>query len=639
MKAMNDTNRAYFFAAVCGLCLALLACSNPSGGGGTPTPVVTGVSITSTATEAVKGFTLALSARVNWSSGAATNESVWTLSGASHPKTKITPNGLLTVNIGETSGEITVRAAYAANPAVGAEKTLTVKNPDTAPNVTGIAINGDSSVAKGGAVSLTADVTTDTDGADASVTWSITTAGTAAGTVLGNVTGSSAVLHVDSGETNTSIKVKIVSNLDDTQTAEKTVTVTAPPPPPPPSQALDFTTEANANLLGLYPGAAGYAGAAAVIDAMDWRRNAGFYNITTSGVDVPPDVIYGITGVKRDNVAGAAPAMAWIINGDDFIVHGYADHNPAVVFNVAVINAATGTGWVTGDADNAPYGNTYRRAYTGQESEKIPIASLTNGEITSAAGLGGYRVYVIVRGMSALPQYDFNDPSDPYNTWNVIAVALPSSPPQAARAFNFTGNPAELGLSPYGTYTAASVITAMDGRAAAALTSNNPGGNIFYNPNMGGISDSFTHADWTYGDTTQGLILGNAPGMRWVVNGNVLAFYGSSNVGATITFNAAVIEIATGKGWLYGDTTDTAVTPPLTGVVKETYTTPHVRTIPLSALTNGALTNTAGLGDGTTTGYKVYIIVRMTDSYPVVGDFSAVIGSRNVIAVHPEPEY
>jgi hypothetical protein len=96
-----------------------------------------------------------------------------------------------------------------------------------------------------------------------------------------------------------------------------------------------------------------------------------------------------------------------------------------------------------------------------------------------------------------------------------------------------------------------------------------------------------------------------------------------------------VINILDGKGWIYGNDTDTAMSPALTNVVKEEYDNePSVRTISISDLTNGEIQNVTGLGD-----YKVYIIVRMRSGAAVVNDFNLAYGSRNIIAVHPEPTY
>jgi formylglycine-generating enzyme required for sulfatase activity len=152
---------------------------------------------------------------------------------------------LLAVDLSETAASVTVRSAYTGDPSVYTEKTLAVATSSVTPTVTGIAINGDSRVTKGGSITLTADLTTNPGDANKAVTWSVTTGGLAAGTVLSAVTGASVTLSVDAGESNTSITVQIVSNLDKSKTAVKTITVTdtepASPPPPPSLGAGDQT--------------------------------------------------------------------------------------------------------------------------------------------------------------------------------------------------------------------------------------------------------------------------------------------------------------------------------------------------------------------------------------------------------------
>jgi hypothetical protein len=117
--------------------------------------------------------------------------------------------------------------------------------------------------------------------------------------------------------------------------------------------------------------------------------------------------------------------MAWIIHGNDLIVHGWNDIPATVVFNIAVINETSGEGWITGDGDNDPYGETYSRSYSSSSSgsEKIPISALTGAAITSAAGLSGYNVYVIVRWTDDfVTNRDLNSSTDYYVDKNVIAV-------------------------------------------------------------------------------------------------------------------------------------------------------------------------------------------------------------------------
>jgi hypothetical protein len=212
--------------------------------------------------------------------------------------------------------------------------------------------------------------------------------------------------------------------------------------------------------------------------------------------------------------------------------------------------------------------------------------------------------------------------------------------PDTATAADFKteANANLLGLYPgsggYGS--AGALIDAMEDRADKATKTPLVGSHIFYNPATAGTS--FSHGSWPGGaPTTCGSILGNAPRMRWIVNGNNLVYYGeSTTTGITITFNVAVIRISDGYGWIYGPDTDYATDPDLENVVKETYNyVSDVRTISISNLTNGTVSDVTGLG----TEYKVYIIVRMTDGKTAAGDFNTSYGTRNVITVHPEPTY
>jgi hypothetical protein len=189
----------------------------------------------------------------------------------------------------------------------------------------------------------------------------------------------------------------------------KVVTINAPSPD------YDFTEEADANLLGLYPGSTGYIDGAAVISAMDLRTdNTIFYD---PQLPVNPSYIYGITGVLSDDIAEANPVMAWIFDGNDLIVYGWSDIPISIVFNVAVIKP-DGTGWLKGD------GSTYFEEYTSARSGKISILDLTNGAITTVAGLSGCKMYVIVRSTSPLSVAgDFNT-NPGYNIGNVISVTF-----------------------------------------------------------------------------------------------------------------------------------------------------------------------------------------------------------------------
>jgi hypothetical protein len=224
---------------------------------------------------------------------------------------------------------------------------------------------------------------------------------------------------VDASESQTSIEVKIVSDFDPTKTATKAITVNSPSPP----TELNFKEVVNANLLGLYPGA-DYANGGAVISAMDLRINSTFYD-ASSGIDVDPSDVFGVTGIKINDVASTSPGMAWFIYNDSLAVYGQAG-NATIVFNIAVINETTGLGWITGDYNNSPYGYTYLRTYsTGVET--ISISNLTDGNITTVSGLNDYKMYVIVRNTGGLHdgayEYDFN--INAYKTQNVISVTVP----------------------------------------------------------------------------------------------------------------------------------------------------------------------------------------------------------------------
>jgi hypothetical protein len=269
-------------------------------------------------------------------------------------------------------------------------------------SVTSISISGDDSAARGGSIILTSQVTTDPAGADTSVTWNITTAGIGTGTQLSSTTGATVTLSVDANESNASITVKIVSNLDGDRTATKTIN----------SSSDNFLV--NYEKLGL-PVASYTAGA--MISAMEGRVQDSFYdpdpilNRDLSSYDV------GLGTVNCSQVAGVEPTMAFVLSTsrNSLIVYGEAI-NATIWFQVAVINTSDGTGWITGDGDNT-YPNTYKRTYT-TGAEEIPISSLTGGAIATAAGLSGYNVYIIVRGLDAVSG-DFNEHFN-LKTMNVI---------------------------------------------------------------------------------------------------------------------------------------------------------------------------------------------------------------------------
>jgi hypothetical protein len=424
------------------LSIFIMGCGDSDGGPGPlPDPYVTDVMVTTPGgtTEVTKGDELQLGAIITWSKGSdtvinptaadAAQISQWidmeitsTVFAGGPAGTRISPSGLLTVALGETAASITVRGTYKDNTTLFRDITLTVKNPSVTPTVTSISITGNDSVDKGSSIILTSNVVTNPATADKSVTWSITTNGHEAGTSLSATTGSSVTLSVDANESKTSITVKIVSNLDGSTTDTKTITVNSPSPEP-----TDFTTEANARLLGLYPGSGGYEDGTEVISAMEGRINSSFYDIVGSGFDVSPDDVFGATGVKADDIDSSEPGMAWFILNNYLVVYGAVSGTSSqIVFNVAVINETTGEGWITGDGDHTPYGDTYLRTYNTR-SEKISISDLTENNISTATQLksDGYKVYVIVRWTDNFLSRDFNDSTDFYNDCNVISVTVP----------------------------------------------------------------------------------------------------------------------------------------------------------------------------------------------------------------------
>jgi hypothetical protein len=281
------------------------------------------------------------------------------------------------------------------------------------------------------------------------------------------------------------------------------------------------------------------------------------------------------------------------------------------------------TATVTGD--NSPSQTVTWSIDGNPTGVSIPAGVLT---VESTAATGD----ITIRATSTVAGYT--------NISGTKSVTINAPLPNTATPANFLMEYEKLGLDP-GTYTAGSLISAMDARATAATVTDPGDGNIFYNPSTSGISGTFSHVNWPGGATTYGSILSIDPGMRWIVNGDNLVYYGQGTAfGITITFNVAVIRISDGYGWIYGPDIDYATNPDLENVVKETYeNVSDVRTISISDLTNGIVSDVTGLGNGITTGYKVYIIVRMTNSYPAVGDFNTVVKSSKVIAVHPEPTY
>jgi hypothetical protein len=339
----------------------------------------------------------------------------WSVDG-SPAGVSISTGGVLTVEPGAGTGSITVRAASTVAGYTDKSGTKAVMiNNSSDPTVTGVTVNGASSITKNTGSDVTETYTAAVAGANSpsqAVTWSVD--GSPAGVSIS--AGGALTVQPAAGTGNITVRAaSTVAGYTD-KSGAMVVAINDPssPPPPPPSET-DFKVVANANLLGLYP-VSDYGDGASVISAMDGRINTLFYDPTPN----PNNPINGIN-INSGNVAGGAPAMTWVINGNNLMVYGHAG-NATIVFNIAVINETTGQGWITGDGNNAPYGETYLRTYsTG--AEQISISDLTDGNITTAAGLTGYKVYVIVRWTDNILPADFNDETDPYNNINVIAVS------------------------------------------------------------------------------------------------------------------------------------------------------------------------------------------------------------------------
>jgi hypothetical protein len=316
---------------------------------------------------------------------------------------------------------------------------------------------------------------------------------------------------------------------------------------------------------------------------------------------------------------------------------------PSTSNPVPTVTDVTVTGAPSVTKSGSDVTETYNAAVTGANSPSQVVTWSIDGNPTGVSiSAGGVLTVqptaatgnITIKATSTVAGY-----TNKYGT--VVVMINPSlpPPPPSDTDFKTETNANLLGLYPVGDYTnGAAVISAMDARADAAIITDLIDSNIFYNPTTAG--NSFSHGNWPGGaPNTCGLILGNAPRMRWIVNGNNLVYYGeSTTTGITITFNVAVIRISDGYGWIYGPDTDYDTDPDLTGVVKETYNyESDVRTISISDLTNGTVSDVTGLGSE----YKVYIIVRMTNGLTNFKDFSlsTVAANRNVIAVHPEPSY
>jgi len=120
-----------------------------------------------------------------------------------------------------------------------------------------------------------------------------------------------------------------------------------------------------------------------------------------------------VDGINLDWCAinGGDTGMGFVIDAttNSLFIAGLPTGGPyytyTVTFNVAVIKnggSEDGKGWLSGQngvfstaTNNPAYTRTYTQSIVSHD--RIPISTLTNGKITTAAGLSGYKVYVIVR--------------------------------------------------------------------------------------------------------------------------------------------------------------------------------------------------------------------------------------------------
>jgi len=124
-----------------------------------------------------------------------------------------------------------------------------------------------------------------------------------------------------------------------------------------------------------------------------------FYPVTTAssgsatvdGVSLPYTTIYG-----------AEPEMIFLIKGSNLTVwgrnYGYnASPVPTISFDIAVIRNSDGYGWL-----NQSLSGTQEESYAYQTEhpKSYTLSNLTSGVVTTASGLTGYSVYIIVRGTS-----------------------------------------------------------------------------------------------------------------------------------------------------------------------------------------------------------------------------------------------
>jgi hypothetical protein len=385
-----------------------------------PEATVSTFSVSPATTTVNKGGEVILTTVVT-GTGSPSDSANWVFVGAHAEGTTLssptTGNSIkVTVSVTESSSTIQVKATSVVDTSKDFSVTITVGSGSA--TVSSISISPSATnVNKGSYVTLTTTVTGTGSPSD-SANWEFVSSGHHAGTTLSSSPENSVTLTVSISESQGSIQVKATSVVN--SGVSDTVTITVNPSSAVTAEALDFKT--NAARLGL---TATYSSGADVIAAMDNRINPVFYN---PSIPVSPDDIFGIPAIKRSPFALESPYMAWIINGNNLIIHGEnVGAYVSTIFNIAVIKTSDGTGWISGDAVNASsynntsYGNTYLRIYN-THSEAISISNLTDGHITTITQLEGYKVYVVIRmhgGLTSL--VDFNQ-NESYKTINVIAV-------------------------------------------------------------------------------------------------------------------------------------------------------------------------------------------------------------------------
>jgi hypothetical protein len=335
------------------------------------------------------------------------------------------------VDSSETAATITVKADYTGDDDVSGTLQIKVITPTEGkvPTVKKVTISADKNTIINNdtdSIELTVTNVVGTNNPNKIVNWSVSE-GALTDVKFSPDSGSSTTLKVGTSGVPGKIKVRGESSITSgVFSNEIEITIQSAIT----STAIDFTIAANAVKLGL-PSTTYTAGPeGSLISAMTGRQSTSFYN-QTSGVNVEHNEIYGINGVRRDDIINASvPSMAWIIrqNENTLVSHGWSDIPSYIVFNVAVIKESDGTGWITGNSEDEVSGlqDVYKYSYVGGSSNyNISISTLTEGEITTTAALTGYKVYIIVRIVDAFPTNDFN--INAYKDSNVIDIT-PTSP-------------------------------------------------------------------------------------------------------------------------------------------------------------------------------------------------------------------